>query len=480
MKKIYTIILLISLANLSVLFAQFAENNNFNCFSILAGKNATIDNSVIFAHNEDDYGTNLVDWYKVPRISYEKNKKLTLVNGAKIEQVRQTYSYIWMQMPGFKFSDTYMNEFGLTVASNSCPSKEKNGELLDGGIGFYLRRIMVERAKTSREAVKIAGKIVEEVGYSSSGRSYCIADANEAWIMSVVQGKHWVAQRIPDNEIAIIPNYYVIEEIDLNDSMNFLGSADIIDYAIERAWYEPSENKPFNFRLAYGKVSVLESKSNISRKWRAMNYFSKKEYEIDSDFPFSFVPKQKVSIQDLMLVLHDHYEKGKVEDISHKDDLMRICSETNQYGFVAQLRNSMPSEIGCVLWIAPRRPCVQAFVPWYCGISEIPKGFSKGNFENALLHHFEYIGGAYEKDEIHSFWKFVDFVDDTENYSQISLSEVKKKKAEFEDKIISNQSSFEKEALEIFKKDRKKAIAIINNYTKKSITKAIQLIEKEY
>jgi len=25
----------------------------------------------------------------------------------------------------------------------------------------------------------------------------------------------------------------------------------------------------------------------------------------------------------------------------------------------------MPVEIGAVLWIAPRRPCIQSFIPWY-------------------------------------------------------------------------------------------------------------------
>ena len=45
-----------------------------------------------------------------------------------------------MEMPGQDFADSYMNENGVLVTSNSCPSKEQFGEITDGGIGYELRR----------------------------------------------------------------------------------------------------------------------------------------------------------------------------------------------------------------------------------------------------------------------------------------------------------------------------------------------------
>ena len=40
------------------LSASLFSQNNFevDCYSVMAGKNATTDNSVMLAHNEDDYG----------------------------------------------------------------------------------------------------------------------------------------------------------------------------------------------------------------------------------------------------------------------------------------------------------------------------------------------------------------------------------------------------------------------------------------
>ena len=221
----------------SSLIAQQINENPFNCFSVIAGKNATADGSVMFAHNEDDWGDRMVNFYKVPRADHQHGEMITMETGAKLQQATQTWSYLWLEMPEMSFSDSYMNEWGVTIASDACSSREEEGELTDGGIGYWLRRAMAERAKSAREAVKIGGALVSQFGYASSGRTYCIADTKEAWMLSVVNGKHWVAKRIPDDEVAIIPNYYTITTIDLKDTLNYYGSADLVDYAVKKKWY---------------------------------------------------------------------------------------------------------------------------------------------------------------------------------------------------------------------------------------------------
>jgi dipeptidase len=201
-------------------------------------------------------------------------------------------------------------------------------------------------------------------------------------MLSVVNGKHWIAQRIPDNHIAVIPNYYTIGEIDLADTLNFLGSADIVEYAIEREWYDP-DNGPFNFREAYSSSRSLKSKTNIYRMWRGTNLLSEVEYDVDDDFPFSFDPEKNIGVWDFMIVVRDHYEGTDLHidnQNPHMSNIRSICSNTNQYGFVAQLRSEMPVEIGALLWIAPRRPCIQSFIPWYSGITKVPDGFGRNTY----------------------------------------------------------------------------------------------------
>ena len=92
-------------------------------------------------------------------------------------------------------------------------------------------------------------------GYKGNGRSYLIADSKGGWVCSVVGGKRWVAQRVPDDEIMVIRDCFNIREVNLSDTENFLGSKDLIRYAKRRGWYSPSRDGAFDFAKAYSATS---------------------------------------------------------------------------------------------------------------------------------------------------------------------------------------------------------------------------------
>ena len=448
-------------------------NEGFDCFSILAGREATIDGSVMFAHDEDDGGKQVVNWYKVPSLKHSPDEVINFRNGGVSVQPEETNSYLWLEMPGMSFSDSYLNQYGVCIGSDVCSSREKEGVLTDGGIGYSLRRIMAERSKTAREAVKIGGELVSNYGYTSSGRTYCIADPNEAWMLSVVNGKHWIAQRIPDNHIAVIPNYYTIREIDLADTLNFLGSADIVEYAIEREWHNP-DNGPFIFREAYSDSGSLKSIGNIYRMWRGINMLSEVDYDVEYDFPFSFEPEQKIGVKDFIKVLRDHYEGTDLHidnQNPHLSNHRSICSNTNQYGFVAQLRSKMPVEIGAVLWIAPRRPCIQSFIPWYSGITKVPDGFGRNTYDQAIIEHFIPPPDIHTPVPELAYWHYYQESevnpDDYENYFETKKTEIDA----IENSLFKSQDGFEKEVLKTWGIDKEKALQMITDYTAKWVRK---------
>ena len=62
---------------LFLLSISFFPQDNFNCFTVLAGKYAIDDESVMLAHNEDDGENQTLNLYKVPRIEskYSIEKK---------------------------------------------------------------------------------------------------------------------------------------------------------------------------------------------------------------------------------------------------------------------------------------------------------------------------------------------------------------------------------------------------------------------
>jgi dipeptidase len=80
------------------------------------------------------------------------------------------------------------------------------------------------------------------VGKNASADGSVMFAHNEDAVAPAVNGKHWVAQRVPDDKVAPIPNCYTIQGIDLRDTVNFLGSPDIIEYAITRGWYDPARS----------------------------------------------------------------------------------------------------------------------------------------------------------------------------------------------------------------------------------------------
>ena len=127
-------------------------------------------------------------------------------------------------------------------------------ELVNGGIGYGVGHIVAQRAKTAREGVQIAAELVSHWGYTGAGRAYQIVDKDEGWVFQVVKGKHYVAKRVPDDEVFFMPNWYTIHHVDLEDTENFVASPDLITYAINRGWYTPAKEgnySDFDFALAY-------------------------------------------------------------------------------------------------------------------------------------------------------------------------------------------------------------------------------------
>jgi dipeptidase len=467
----------------SIVNAQTDEENGYNCFSILIGKDATADGSVMFAHNEDDFGDRVVNWYKVP---YEYNgnnaDSITLKRGGRIARTKETYSYLWLEIPELEFSDSYFNENGIMIASDACVSREDNPELTNGGIGYWLRRAMAERARTAKEAVKIGGKLIDEMGYASSGRTYCIAGPDGVWMLSAVKGKHWVAERIPDNQIAIIPNYYTITTVDLSDTVNFLGSPDLIDYAVKKGWYDPKTDGEFNFRKAYSDQDNLQSLGNRARHWITINALSEKQYDIDQELPFSFVPEKKVELKDIFKVLRNHYEgteldltDGYTKGNPHEQKAMSVCSKTNQYGFVAQIRRNMPVDIGAVLWIAPRRPCTEPFMPVYSCLLSVPGNFALTDYKTALKTHFNRIEDFESYSKGHGYLLFGQKAASVDTAYGKFIPDVKDSVENMENELLSGQAGFEKGMMKIYTSEPEKARELMTEYSLKQIQKALEM-----
>jgi dipeptidase len=445
-----------------------------NCFTILVGKNASADGSVLVAHNEDDLNDhNFMDLHNVPRIRHAAGEQHRFLDNAdSLDEVAETYAYFWIT--GSKYAeDQYLNEWGVAITSNSSQSKVQNG---NGRIGHNLRRIVAERARTAREAVKIAGMLVEKYGYASSGRIYSIADPNEAWAFEAANGKHWIARRVPDDEVAIIPNYYIIDEFHAADTMNFLSSADIVTYAEANGWYDSLKNASFNFRKVYGHSNRLDGTWNIARKWVILNQLAGRQYNFDADFPFAIKPKQKIDIQTLITALENHYEGTPfTSDASlnsgspHRrcgfgvKDTLAVCNLYNDFSCITQLRGWLPAGIGNVLWISPRYPCIQPFIPWYYGIRQISRDYEKATYAEALANNNNKNRNYIELYPDHACWIFDDFANWVDSCYGREIEAVRAWRSAFQKDVFVTVKAQEAKALSLYASDRDGALKAVSD-----------------
>lgn len=305
MKKILFVVICLA--------ATFAAHGQ--CFTMVAGKDVSAEGRIILAHNEDDSAV-------VP----PKSTFVPAANG--------NLGYFRIQLEGFNAADSFINDHNVCVVSNRCRSKEE--EMKEGGVVIEVRLEIAKKARTAREAVEIAGAFVEEKGYRTNGRSYIIADPQEAWVLSFVGGRHWLAQRIPDDKVFIIPNNFVITTFDLKDKDNFMGSADLVDYAVSKGWYNPAGHKPFSFKDVFGSPQTYLSDRNVLRHKLAIERLTGKKYGDNPDEYKLFVtPSKKVTKDDMIELLKSS----------------PICVPATNYSVVFELDASNP-----ITWLCYTRP----------------------------------------------------------------------------------------------------------------------------
>jgi dipeptidase len=441
----------------------------------VAGKNTTKDGSVLFGHNEDNARKFVAGLRRINRLEHAVDERLSLKNGFSIPQVKTTYGYWWLQMPECDHSDTIINEYGVAIASDSCPSREDNPELTDGGIGGPdLRRIVIERARTAREGVELLGSLVERYGYSASGRTFVICDAHEGWFVAVVNGKHWVAQRVPDDKVAMVANTFSIREVTLSDTRNFLGTSDLITYAQKRGWYNPADG-PFSFEAAYANSQARVNPGNTHRQWSGLRIISKESIPLPEKerLPFAVTPKEPLTVHSISIVLRDHYENSPYEQndntsLVHKRHASPICKPATNSSSIFQLRSGMPVEIGCVWWLAFWQPCSTPYIPLYPVMNEVPEQMVFGTFIEESCYYCTVspeFGPAYQT--------FSDLTGWVNEEYPTRIKPVLEMRNTLEKDFFANQKQFETFVTDLWKKDAEKTRSLLSQFNHGAVSRAV-------
>jgi dipeptidase len=350
----------------------------------------------MLGHNEDNGGSLIMRHRYVPRGT---GAELSFEDGAaKIKQAGPTCAFLWMETlrpaPGESFGDTFVNEMGVAITSNSCgKSREDSPELRDGGIGWGLRWIAAGSAKSARDAVRIASELVLEYGYRSSARSYTFADKDEIWFFQVVNGKHFAAQRVPDDHIAVNSNHYTIRTVDPDDAGNYLLSPGLVEYAAGRGWYSPRKpgaSSDFDFAAAFQRPDFFMAASNVPRHVFGLRLAAGEHIDADAPearLPFSVKPASPLTWDTLRGTLSCHCERpdedGKWKATPHTakpfdaeidpSAYARICNGNNRESVIVDFRENTGET---TVWSCFGNPCILPMIPWRLGSRAVPASLS--------------------------------------------------------------------------------------------------------
>lgn len=457
------------------------------CTSIIVGKKASADGSVMTTYNCDSYGT----FHPLYHYAAGKHKKGTMrdvidrdsrVYHGQIAEAGETYNVI---------GD--INEWQVSIGETTFGGRH---EMIDTtGILDYgsLMAIALQRSKTAREAIQVMTNLADQYGYCSSGESFSICDPNEAWIMEMVgcgpgsKKVAWVALRVPDEAICVHANQSRIGKFNMKDKQNVLYSKNVVSYARSQGWFK-GKDEDFSFNDAYNEPDFGGRRYCDARVWTIYRKFAdgfdrylpyvegKEPLDKVERMPLWIIPNRKLSVQDVQMCLRDHYEgtalamdndmgQGLYESpfrpsplkftVDGKDYFNERPVATMQTAFtwISQLRSWLPREVGGVLWWANDDGDVAVYTPIYCGNTVQPRCYNTPGAD-AVTFSMD-----------NAYW--------VENwvgnmvYPRYSLlyPSLKAVRDSLETSYFANQTAIENHAMALLKADRGAALKFLNNYS---------------
>ena len=520
MKKSLILLFLLPVINLYSQVDKTDWQGGFpeGCTTITVGRLASWDGSVITSHTDDSHRTR--SWLDiVPPKKHKKGETVTMYKRVAVDTLAMpTYGHIPIgEIPQVNYTNGYintaypsLNDKQLGIGESTFGGREELQS--DSGLIDCQRlcKLMLERCDNARDAIKTGGALIEKYGWIDEGEALTIADKNEVWHMEIVgpgkgkKGAVWVAQRVPDDHIAVNANASTIKEIDLNNPDYFMASGNVFDVAKENGWWNP-EKEPFRFCYAYAP----ESRTSIAarrREWRVFDLLapSLKLDPNDKDYPFSVKPDTLVTLEALMNVFKDYYEgtpfdmrktltvaddSGKVIISPLANPFMpydanklfkinggwgwlgerTIARWYTMYGTIIQLRNWLPDEIGGVEWLAMDNIASSVYVPVYGSVTDIAEEYKvPGRVNGYTLKSAWWIFNRLGTLAAHRWGDAKKDVDNT----WIPVQR----------KFINEQKEIDKKALELYNKKPSKAVEFLTGYSKKSaeevMKKGVELGDK--
>jgi len=434
MLRFFSAVLTVALLNLSlVVYSQpekeidpdgpgYAEN----CTSIMVGRLASTDGSVMTSHTCDGrYRT----WLEVvPAMKFARDTvhpvywgtlfteeawdMTNVTRKGEIPEVKETYAFLSTAYP-------CLNEKQLAIGETTIYGKQ---ELINKDGLFLieeLEKIALQRCNTARQAIALIGSLAEQYGYGDMAECITIADPKEVWQLEIAgsgPGKPsalWVAQRIPDDHVGIAANIPRISDVNFKDSDKFMTSTDLRKKAKDLGYWDGKEPFKFYKVIGTGKPYAIREFYVLNKLGPGLNLTMEME-----ELPFSVKPDKKLSVSDVTALFRETYEgtpwdmtRNLMISVKKKDaagievtemvkspainnwmnaDIRTLINELKpgtierqrtiaiagcSYSHVIQCRSWLPEEVGAVAWFSFDNPGQSPRIPIFSGTMVLPQSF---------------------------------------------------------------------------------------------------------
>jgi len=470
------------------------------CTNFIITKGATKDGSVMITYSADShvlYG----ELYYWPARTWPAGAMVDIYEWdtgkflGRIPQVSHTCSVVGN-----------MNQHQLVIGETTFGGR---GELADStGIIDYgsLIYITLQRAKNAREAIYTIATLVDQYGYASSGESFSIGDANEAWIMELIgrgpgkKGAVWVARRIPDGYISGHANHPRIMTFPLADGKKSITSKelkkiynpevetvyayDVIDVARSYGWFKGND-RDFSFSDVYAPLDFGGARFCEARVWSGFNKVNSDmgrylDYAMGENLtnrmPLWIKPDNKIDLKDVMNMMRDYYQgtpmdmskdpgagpygstvrwrpmQWKVDGITYLHE-RAISTQQTGFSFISQSRSYLPDPVGGILWFGVDDTFFTVYTPMYCGMTRVPESFAVGN------------GDMMTFSDNSAFWVFNQVSNFMYTRTSQMIDDFQAKQKELEEKYIAETRKIDSDAATLYKNDPVAAVSMVTDYS---------------
>lgn len=383
------------------------------CTTVLVGKLASNDRSTMIARTDDGH----FDEKKLIVVTPKQQKRnyKSVISHVAVELPEEPLAYTAspsVNPESGVWAATGINAAGVgmtateTITTNPRvlaadpmvqlqKPKSRREKEIPGGIGEEdIVVLVLPYIRSAREGVLRLGKLLEQYGtYESNGIAF--NDENEVWWMETIGGHHWMAKRVPDDVVVVMPNQFGMDSFDLADALgekkNHLCSADLREF-IEDNCLDCNQGGVFNPRNIFGSRTDHDHIYNTPRAWFMGRYLCPRRWKWDGpdadfspesdDIPWSFVPERKVAVEDVKYLLSSTYQGTPYDPYLSRDTGVRGKYRTigiNRTGVtsVCQIRDGMPMELRGVEWICFASTTFDALLPVYPCVERMPAYLSE-------------------------------------------------------------------------------------------------------